>query len=189
MRKIDQRGFSALEVILIVVIVCLFGGIGWYVWGINQTGSSNNNTSTTSTTEKTNTLTIKEWGVKLTDPEIPSDATYKIVTNNKYLGPSAFLSTAKLDNSAVCKKYYIDATYPTFQYIERFSPNSKIGLDEGLKQVSLSEAEKQLGGDFKVISGYGYWFRHGNGFTCPDDKDSATFNAYQKAFSTLQSVK
>jgi hypothetical protein len=83
--KKNQKGFSALEGLLIVVIVGMLGGVGWYVWHSQQQvdktyfQTSNSSvrprpkiSSTTSPQSSTNKedpnkdyLVIKEWGVKL----------------------------------------------------------------------------------------------------------------------------
>ena len=81
MRK-NQKGFHALEALLILVLVGIIAGTGWYVWQSNkktnktlseassvkysqptkkQTTSSK---STISTQTNTQLFVIKEWGVK-----------------------------------------------------------------------------------------------------------------------------
>ncbi|MDB5185394.1 MAG: hypothetical protein JWN38_1202 [Candidatus Saccharibacteria bacterium] len=79
MRKFQkqQDGFSAVEAILLLVIVAIVGFVGWYVLNANQnTDEVNAETRNTATaaasvapTSKSTTaqkyLTIKEWGVRL----------------------------------------------------------------------------------------------------------------------------
>lgn len=48
----SQNGFSAVEVILVIVIVGLLGGLGYYVWSQNKKDRSET-TSTTTSTKKT----------------------------------------------------------------------------------------------------------------------------------------
>jgi hypothetical protein len=71
----NQKGFSAVEGLLIAVIVCMLGGVGWYVWhSQQQADKAYSQTANSSVALKkassTNTsaakyLVIKEWGVKL----------------------------------------------------------------------------------------------------------------------------
>ena len=50
MYKNNQRGFSAVEGLLIVVIVAIIGGVGYYVWHAQK--QSNNTLSTASSTSQ-----------------------------------------------------------------------------------------------------------------------------------------
>jgi Tfp pilus assembly protein PilE len=76
--KRPQNGFSAIEALLVVIIVGMLGGVGWYVWHsqqqVDKTYSQTANTTVVpkSTAAKTfpaasqpNYLKIKEWGVKV----------------------------------------------------------------------------------------------------------------------------
>ncbi len=55
MKRLDQKGFSAVEVLVVIVIVGLIGTVGWLVYDRQQ--SKNNATTTTSTkTEPTQQL-------------------------------------------------------------------------------------------------------------------------------------
>jgi type II secretory pathway pseudopilin PulG len=73
--KKQENGFSAVEALLIVIIVGMLAGVGWYVWHANSQANSvldkadvtAQNAQTvgskkTSSTQKE--ITIKEWGVK-----------------------------------------------------------------------------------------------------------------------------
>lgn len=80
--KTNQKGFSAVEIILVVAVVGLIGAVGWLVYD-RQQGNTNAKTETsepakaaasnTSQKEDANNtpedqakyLVIKEWGVKL----------------------------------------------------------------------------------------------------------------------------
>jgi hypothetical protein len=81
MKKLNgQKGFTAVAGLLLLVIVGIIGGTGWYVWRAQQSVSeSSKNTDYTVTTgvakasestkpatqSTTSYLVIKEWGVKL----------------------------------------------------------------------------------------------------------------------------
>jgi hypothetical protein len=75
--KRPQNGFSAVEALLIVIIVGMLGGVGWYVWHsqaqVDKTYSQTANSSmvpksktsaTLNPTDNTNYFVIKEWGVR-----------------------------------------------------------------------------------------------------------------------------
>jgi Tfp pilus assembly protein PilV len=48
--KKNESGFSAVEIILVLVIVALLGVVGWFVYNRNQDNKSTNNTTSTTTT-------------------------------------------------------------------------------------------------------------------------------------------
>lgn len=63
MRK-NQKGFSAIEGLLILVIVGIIGGTGWYVWDRNNSESTNTGTPTSSEEKKETVeenLVSKNW--------------------------------------------------------------------------------------------------------------------------------
>jgi predicted negative regulator of RcsB-dependent stress response len=75
--KKPQEGFSAVEALLIVIIVGMLGGVGWYVWNsqqqIDKTYSQTANSTvapkqasakSSPAASQSNYLTIKEWGVR-----------------------------------------------------------------------------------------------------------------------------
>lgn len=49
MRKIENHGFSAIEVVLFLVIVGLIAGAGWYVMNHHKSSSSTDTTAQSST--------------------------------------------------------------------------------------------------------------------------------------------
>ncbi len=70
--KTNQKGFSAVEVILVLVIVGLVAGFGWYVWqSKNKDDSKTANTTSneSSTSESGKSLAITALGIKVNDPE------------------------------------------------------------------------------------------------------------------------
>lgn len=60
--KNNQKGFSILEIILIIVVFSLVAGIGWFVW---QRQQSDDNVSTTQ--QSTETVTPTSRGYEVTD--------------------------------------------------------------------------------------------------------------------------
>ncbi len=86
-RHSNESGFSALEVILIIVVVGVIAGAGWFVWHKSQSSkTASSDTSQQTTAEQTSTadatdestLTISEWGIKVTVPDSLKGATYAI---------------------------------------------------------------------------------------------------------------
>jgi type II secretory pathway pseudopilin PulG len=75
--KKTQRGFSAVEALLLVIIIGMLVGVGWYVWHsqkqVDKTYSQIANSSvvpkskssTKPAASNSNYFVIKEWGVKL----------------------------------------------------------------------------------------------------------------------------
>ncbi len=102
----SQSGFSALEVVLIIVVVGVIAGAGWFVWHAkknNSTQSSNSQTSQAqdstkassgSADEKTSDsyLTVSEWGVQIPRTAELSDVTYEMASD----GNSATVESASV---------------------------------------------------------------------------------------------
>jgi hypothetical protein len=108
------KGFSTIEGLLILVIVLILGGVGWYVW--HSTKSTNeilNNAEKISDTQKktptseqmTNYLSIKEWKVRLPLSPLIDDAYYVASTNTEETDgtPNAALLGIKSLDSAGCE--------------------------------------------------------------------------------------
>jgi len=133
-------------------------------------------------------LTIKEWGVKMQLSQAISDGTYHLVAANKYMPPSAFISTESLDNSAVCQKYYAasatpDNALPSYQWLERYALATKVSFDEGQTTLTAEQAAKQSD-SYKKIGNYVYHMGKGNGMPC-SEQTSDQSDAFNRLFSTL----
>lgn len=87
----NSKGFTLIEALLILVIVGLLGGTGWYVWSArSSTDKSLNQAADTEITaaskkeesklSNTNTeyLTVKEWSVKIPLNENVKGLSYKL---------------------------------------------------------------------------------------------------------------
>lgn len=92
----SQKGFSAVETILLVIIVGLIGFTGWYVYTTQQnTNDSLDTAASTSDVTATNQqaakyLTIKEAGVKFQLSSPIRDAYYAKVGNYYYFSLHRF---------------------------------------------------------------------------------------------------
>jgi len=114
--KQNESGFSAVEVVLVLIIVVLLGVVGWFVYK-NQKKTSPSTTTTTSTTTPTSTKTtttpapistqpkdqnvvkLQELGIQITVPDTLKDLTYssKKSTGNEYSDSTlAYFSTQAL---------------------------------------------------------------------------------------------
>jgi hypothetical protein len=62
--KRDQKGFSSVEGLLILIIVGLIGFVGWYVWNSkNKTGETISNTNKSSTSTVAATKIPSDWAL------------------------------------------------------------------------------------------------------------------------------
>ncbi|MDB5163622.1 MAG: hypothetical protein JWS12_239 [Candidatus Saccharibacteria bacterium] len=166
MKKINQKGFSAVEGLLILVIVSVIGFIGWYVWNSNKkTTTSYNNAAATnqaaSTTKKstsaasetaakptTKYFEVKEWGVKA-----PYDGTLTLryaigtkpyPTNNAYF-TSTQLTAVSDPYCGIGRSGASDTQNAGGGYIGRYLPTDKIPAEGG--EVT---AQAFLSQDFKA---------------------------------------
>ena len=196
----NELGFSAVEILLVLIIVVLIGAVGFMVYKnkhqptkvvtVTKTVVTPAKSTTSSPSNNSaNYLTIKEWGVKVTLTTPISNATYQLVTNNQYLKPSAFLSTSTLDASANCTSYYSNSPAndptPTFQYIERFSLSDTTSLYEGGPTITALQASQQSPSTYIRVGSYVYTYGHGNGAPC-SEQASTIEPAFQTSFKTIQ---
>jgi hypothetical protein len=133
-------------------------------------------------------LTIKEWGVKMQLSQILNDGTYHLVGDSKYLPPSAFLSTEKLDASNVCRKYYdtgvTSGSAPSYQRLERYALSAKVSFDEGQTTLTAEQAAAHRPDAYKKIGEYVYHMGKGNGMPCSEQTGDQS-DAFNKLFDTL----
>lgn len=110
-----QQGFGSLETVLIILIIAIIGGTGYYVYQANrktanllavtaqETNSATQKSvaktvkSVASTPTVTKYLVIKEWGVRMKLNANMSDAYYAFLPNetaNAYLSVSSLVALA-----------------------------------------------------------------------------------------------
>jgi|GEM_PF-569696 len=114
----NQSGFSAVETVLVIVVVVLIGVAGWLVYKNNHKKTENKNTTNTSqtkttpakttpatdTTPQAHVVKMPELGVQFTLPAntltdfkyVVSDVVYPQFNNAKY--PTALLGTKQLED-------------------------------------------------------------------------------------------
>lgn len=89
-----SAGFTLIEGLLILVIVGLLGGTGWYVWNTHNK-TANNSKNQNSIAASQNLIKIPELGVQF---QAPSNLVNLIYVPSKYdTGSSVLLSTKELD--------------------------------------------------------------------------------------------
>jgi hypothetical protein len=128
--KNNQKGFGALEGILIVVIVGLLGFIGWYVWHSKKSTDKTYNaptiastvpTNKTSTPPKEQALIVTEWGVKVPTTSASNDLSYSLSNLNAVTNAKGSFRTKQLDtlwpscttNSVIILRGQDPDTYPS----------------------------------------------------------------------------
>lgn len=79
MKKLNQKGFSVVEILIVIVVVGLLGAVGWLVYDRQSKNNDSSNKSQTSSTAPTDTTTKSETsgkaleiaalGIKVNDPD------------------------------------------------------------------------------------------------------------------------
>jgi hypothetical protein len=127
-----QEGFSLVEGLLIVIIVGMLGGVGYYVWHsqnqVDKTYSQTANSNVVPNTSKvkqsvkptvpSDFLIINEWGVKFTYSSEIGKAVYRTDSMDPDF---VFLSTEALQNTDC------DVTHNGGGYIVRFQDGQMDG--------------------------------------------------------------
>ena len=81
MKKLNQKGFGIVELLLVVVVVGLVGALGWLVYSRVSKNSNGNSTESTNTEEATGdvvsapNVNITEWSVGFAAPSSIQDTT------------------------------------------------------------------------------------------------------------------
>jgi hypothetical protein len=169
MKKLNQKGFSAIEGLLIIIVILMIGFIGYYVWHTQKdanktldTATKSAQTSSSSPSKQTKAadqkyLDIKELGVKFKLSDAIKDAYYIKGSNDYY-----YVSVHSFDNNpdlAGCMATD-NGTYGSglmaVIVAKLGEPNGSFAGDpwtlDSIKQAGL----KQVGDSY-------YGFQHGNG--------------------------
>lgn len=113
----NQKGFSAVETVLVGVIISIIGFAGWFVWNSQkQTTKTPNNSNKGSTVVQTNKTTdsstaqstttpvvVKEWNVKFAIPDGIKAVGYEYDTSKAIFPGDVILITSLTDTAG--KKY------------------------------------------------------------------------------------
>ncbi len=135
--KTNQKGFSVVEILIVIVIVGLLGTVGWLVYDRQQSKTSDSQTTTQPTEQKQETsqeetpptdndtqsyMEIREWGVKLPLDSSLGGLSYAIT------GKYASIRSHELDKlSGSCTTNSVNVARGTANEVV---PNS-MGSDEG----------------------------------------------------------
>lgn len=143
----DEAGFSAVEGLLVLIIVLLVGFIGYYVWHTNKQANSSYNSASkvaesTPATKKstpapaTDYLKIPEFGVEISLTANTKDAYYTIRSDDPAVADLSTHSLTALDaecaasaSSTAAVSYFTDpnAQIMTGTYAQRYPNAAHIG--------------------------------------------------------------
>jgi hypothetical protein len=184
-------GFGFIQVIIVVLVVCVIGGAGWFVFQSNRTkpGSATSNDipvgngTTLPLAEPQPTvgyLEIKELGVRLKLVDVTSDAYYTLSTKASRTGkPNVFLSTQSLDKYEGCNANETSrgvAILSTF--VEGYS-------DEVTGDYSKAYPDAPKIGNL-------YYYVQGNQYDCTKEKDTELYSSVRHAlidsYTTVESI-
>ncbi|MBP7807231.1 hypothetical protein KA047_01910 [Candidatus Saccharibacteria bacterium] len=113
MKNMNQRGFTAIEIVLIVAVVGLIGGIGWFVWDRNNTKKSES-TTTSSQQSSQETATTDTTSAEPVYAELPNDFTeFKVDQSGIRLGYPTVAGEMK-STSASSGAIYLATTPDTY---------------------------------------------------------------------------
>lgn len=77
-QKTSQKGFSAIEAILVVLVIGLIVAVGWLVWDKqNSVNKAANDSSTSEEAQDAAAVAITEWGIKLNTTHA-NELTYEV---------------------------------------------------------------------------------------------------------------
>lgn len=205
MKKIknNQTGFSALEIILIILLIGVLAGVGWYVWHSRTTNTASTAVQPALQTTKAATITPKPvdpyagWQTVSTgdkDMSIKIPVSW-IVTTCKPLDPSVLWISSSKSNAATCNAgnvgevIFIWSTSAPDTSFHQYS-NNLTSTDMTLNDVKGTKVSYTLSSDVpgaeagskgtKVIE---YTFKRGNNYFTATyfqhlagADDSTTFN-------------
>lgn len=152
-KSMNQKGFAAIEAVLVIVILAIVGGTGYYIYQANNKAIDTQNAAqtnaNTATPPKKNYLTIKEWDVRL--PYNGQDTyTYKFDEGSD-------LSVVTIVSSDLAKKY--DCTDMGAGQIRRLLPSDDPYPAGGSGTTVKQDAAKNPQ-NYTHVGDYYYAFMH-----------------------------
>jgi hypothetical protein len=192
-KSINQKGFAALEALLVLVIAAIVGGTGYYIYHANNKATDSQNaaqtdansaTPHTKDTKKTSVpyTTITEWNVRS-----PYSGTLKLQYTISADGKQAnFTSSQLLAIDAACTADFGGS-------INRYAPTDDASADSAGKQTAKDRAAKADKSTYAYIDGYYYFFAHSQSGCGADpektlDLQQQTNNAVKTLVPKLQAV-
>lgn len=193
--KSSQRGLGTLEMLLMIVILAVLGGVGWYVYnsanktkaGLDKITAVSNSSTAATPAAAAKTLTFKEYGVKITLPDSLKGLSYtaKPISN----GDGTTSTSLFLNDAALAKS--IDGCNTT-----KGSDGNFAALGKSTGQFP-DEPTPDTGGLLKQFPAFYISSSYPNGIPCADDTKEAAVvaqmqalqNAMVEAFKTASLVE
>ncbi|HLB66683.1 MAG TPA: hypothetical protein VJJ78_03770 [Candidatus Saccharimonadales bacterium] len=79
MKKLNSRGFAGLEVVLVLVVVAVIGGAGWFVLKSKDKTVNTTTQNTTASPQPDTSYKFKEFDAQFTRPQSLNGLAYKTV--------------------------------------------------------------------------------------------------------------
>lgn len=147
MKKLNKKGFGAVEMLLIILLLGLIGGVGWYVWKQRSDKQTSSTTAPTTLNAPTVTKTTEKKAYKVPDGYV--------VYENKELGfkfvyPKEYgeISKSTPDDSAMALSY--SSAEPKPKYDEGVSGKITVNV---AKSSSQSINTYKYGPEVKIQDG------------------------------------
>jgi hypothetical protein len=199
--KRNQNGFSATEALLIVIIVGMLGGVGWYVWHsqkqVDKTYSQTANSSvapkdtTTPSKSTTKNLVIKEWGVQGKYSGLVN-LQYKTDTSVTAPQSAAFTSTglANSKDKTCSEENSAGGVVSRYKSTEHYLVGDS-GEDSG--QTAAAYASTLKKGQYGQVGDYYYFYTGIQGVCSPDkalqDLQGQTHDAVLEVLASLEAAQ
>ncbi len=125
MKKLNNRGFSALELLLILLLIAIIGGVGYYVYNAQKDAQKTQDKTKTAQSEQVaevpqqdKYLEIKQWGVRF-KLNADAEATYYKLRAEDETADYADIYNSTFDtfknaNGELCKDelLFVTSRYP-----------------------------------------------------------------------------
>ena len=187
MKKSNQQGFSAIEGLLILIVILMIGFIGYYVYHSqqqanktlnaaqadnNSTTSAKKSTSSSSSSSATKYFTISQWGVRA-----PYDGTDSFTPN---FSPDSSSTTEIV--SANLSKTYDCSTFGAGEVTRASSGDPS--NDPANPTVTVGEDYSSNPSFYAKVGSYYYYFSHDKA-ACSDSVTADAQNAANDAVKAL----
>lgn len=100
MKKLGQKGFGAVEILIVIVVVGLLGAVGWLVYSRQNTKQDANKPTQTSES-KPDTITDEAKNTETTTKTPDPTEGWKTVTNDKYHFSYKYPTTNKCEDFVI----------------------------------------------------------------------------------------
>ncbi len=181
-KQMNQKGFAAVEAVLLVVILAMLGGTGYYIWHANKTASTTYDTaskiSESSSSQKASnkatssaqSFPIKEWKVQA---KYSGDQKLHYIFENDSLGyTSALFSSDALDAAdPLCKNGAYGGVITRYKSSDKFLAGDG-EIDSGM--TAAQTAASLQPGQYGHVGDYYYFYTSPQGFCAEAAQDIQT---------------